>query len=213
LGPNLEGFEQTRDFWSFSASVEKRFSNNWQMMASYVYSQTNGTDDTDFENGRGSSLGPSALWTDPNRRFFADGPLSHDVPHQIKFLGTIILPYEVNFGWYYNGSSGRPYTKEVRFRSGSETSDVELETRTDRFVEPRGSRRLPWVNNVDLRAEKAFTFQRYTISILFDIFNLFNADTVVGIRAREDVRSGTPFGRVTDIKYPRNFRLGFRFDF
>lgn len=213
LGPNLDGFEQTRDFWSFSASVEKRFSNNWQMMASYVYSQTRGTDDTDFENGRGSSLGPSALWTDPNRRFFADGPLSHDVPHQIKFLGTIILPYEVNFGWYYNGSSGRPYTKEVRFRSGSETTDVELETRTTRFVEPRGSRRLPWVNNVDLRAEKAFTFQRYTISVLFDIFNLFNADTVVGIRAREDVRSGTPFGRVTDIKYPRNFRLGFRFDF
>ena len=69
------------------------------------------------------------------------------------------------------------------------------------------------MNNLDLRAEKAFTFQRYTISVLFDIFNLFNADTVVGIRAREDVRSGTPFGRVTDLKYPRNFRLGVRFDF
>ena len=213
LGPNIAGFEQTRDFWALDVSIEKRFSNNWQMQGSYVFSRSTGTDDTDFENGRGSSLGPSRLWTDPNQRFFADGALNHDVPHQIKFLGTVILPYEINFGWYYNGSSGRPYTKEVRFRSGSETTDVELETRVTRFVEPRGSRRLPWVNNVDLRAEKAFTFQRYTVSVLFDIFNLFNADTVRRVRTREDVRSGTPFERVTSIKYPRNFLLGFRFEF
>ena len=83
LGPNIDGFEQTRDFWSIALALEKRFSNNWQMMGSYVYSENTGTDDTDFENGRGSSLGPSDLWTDPKIRFYADGPLNHDVPHQI----------------------------------------------------------------------------------------------------------------------------------
>ena len=219
LGPNVDGFEQTRDFWSLNFSVEKRFSNNWQMIGSYVYSRATGTDDTNFENGRGSSLGPSALWTDPNMRMFADGPLAHDVPHQIKFLGSVVLPYEVLFGWHYQGSSGRSYTKQVVFRQGSETSDVELFRpiggRGSRriFVEPRGSRRLPWVNNVNLRAEKAFTVQRYSFSVLFDLFNLFNADTVINVRTREDVNSGTPFDRVTRIKYPRNFRLGVRFDF
>ena len=215
LGPEIDGFEQTRDFWSLNFTVEKRFSNRWQAQGSYVYSRATGTDDTDFENGRGSSLGPSDLWEDPNTRFFSDGSLNHDVPHQIKFLGSVVLPYEVLFGWFYNGSSGRPYTKEVRFRRGvSETTSVEMNTgRIQRFVEPRGSRRLPWVNNIDLRAEKAFTVDRYTFSVLFDIFNLFNSNTVVRVRDREDPNSSTPFERVLRIKYPRNFRLGIRFDF
>ena len=53
LGPNINGFEQTRDFWSVIVALEKRFSNNWQMMGSYAYSENTGTDDTDFENVRG----------------------------------------------------------------------------------------------------------------------------------------------------------------
>jgi hypothetical protein len=213
LGPNINGFEQTRDFWSVIVALEKRFSNNWQLMASYAYSENTGTDDTDFENGRGSSLGPSALWTDPNIRFFANGPLAHDVPHQIKIVGTYILPFGINFGWDYLGASGYPYTKQVRFRGGSETTDVELSGRKDRWVEPRSSRRYPWRNNINLRAEKSFDIGDIRIGVLADLFNVFNSATITRVRTREDANSSWIFGQTQGIKYPRNFRMGFRIDF
>jgi len=213
LGPNIDGFEQTRDFWSLALALEKRFSNNWQMMGSYVYSKNTGTDDTDFENGRGSSLGPSALWTDPNIRFYAAGPLAHDVPHQIKVVGTYVLPYGVNFGWDYLGASGYPYTKQVRFRDGSETTDVELSGRKDRWVEPRSSRRYAWRNNLNLRAEKSFDVGNVRFGVLADLFNVFNSATVRQVITREDANSSWSFGQTRRIKYPRNFRMGIRIDF
>ena len=215
LGPNLPpDFAQSRKYWALDFNVEKRFSNNWQAIGSYVYSRTTGTDDTRFENGRGSSLGPSDLWSDPNVRFFADGGLAHDVPHQIKFLGSVILPYEINFGWFYLGHSGFPYQRNYIFRQGiSEAGEVELVDDIERFIEPRASRRLPWANNVDLRAEKAFTFGgRYTAAVLFDIFNVFNSNTVRRVETNDEPGE-RPFETIRNLKFPRNFRLGFRLDF
>ena len=214
LDPNLFPaaslpFEQTRDFWSIYFSLDKRFSNNWQMMGSYVYGRSTGTDDTNVEtDGRGSAVGFSDLWSDPNLRFFADGSTTSDVPHQIKIAGSAIFPYEILAGFFYNGRSGQTWTKSVRFRNvpGSRRC-------CSRFVEPRGSNRLPWQNNLDLRAEKAFTIGRTQVSILLDIFNVLNIDTVTRVRDREDARSNFEFGRVLAIKFPRRFRLGFRMDF
>jgi len=97
-------FTQERKYWGITATIEKRFADNWQLMGSYVYSQARGTDDTEFENGRGSSLGPSSLWTNPNQRFFAYGPMSHDVPHQFKVSGSVILPWGINTGAFYRGA-------------------------------------------------------------------------------------------------------------
>ncbi len=206
--PGQDPFEQTRDYWSLDFIVEKRFSNNWQLMASYVYSETTGTDDTDFENGRGSSLGPSDLWSDPNVRFFADGPMFTDTPHQIKIAGSVILPYEVNFGWFINSKSGRSWTKVVQFRDVGPFGSI------SRFTEPRGSNRLDWYNNLDLRAEKAFTFNNdMRIAVLFDIFNLFNDDGVMEVNTEEDEFSDLGPGRPLELRRPRRYRLGFRFDF
>jgi len=83
-----------------------------------------------------------------------------------------------------------------------------------RFTEPRGSNRLDWYNNLDLRAEKAFTFgSDMRIAVLFDIFNLFNDDGVVGVNTEEDEFSDLGPGRPVDLRRPRRYRLGFRFDF
>ena len=155
------------------------------------------------------------MWSDPNIRFFADGHMPHDIPHQIKFLGSYILPYEINFGWFYVGHSGMPYTRTGVFRRGiSETSDTALvRSETTRFIEERSSRRLDWVNNVDVRAEKAFTIGRFTVAALIDVFNLFNANTVTQVEVRDDPRPGArAFETATRIKFPRNYRIGFRLD-
>ena len=117
------------------------------------------------------------------------------------------LPYEIFAGFFYNGKSGRPYQKEVRFRSDK------LRAPVDRFVEARGARRNPWQNYFDLRVEKAFTVGRFSLSGLVDVFNLLNTDVVTEVRQLEDERSNLPFGRVMRIAFPRNVRLGIRMNF
>jgi len=151
LMPGNAIWEQTREYWALDLSLEKRFADNWQLMGSYVYSESYGTDDTEFSEGegRGSSLGFSSQWTDPNVRFGGAGPTSHDRPHQIKVSGSAIFPYEILAGFFYRGVSGAPWEKSIRFRS----DDFESDDRLDRMVEPRGSRRLDWTNTFVLRAE------------------------------------------------------------
>ena len=151
LLPPTEGdpFAQSRKYWAIEVSMEKRFSNRWQLLGSYVYSQARGTDDTDFSEGegRGSSLGFSSLWTDPNTRFGGYGPMSHDVPHQIKLSGSVVLPYEILFGAFYNGLSGRAYTKTVSFRG-----DFESDNRT----------RATWASGTKVRQSSSCSSQRET---------------------------------------------------
>ncbi len=208
--PGANAWVQTRDYWALDFNIEKRFADNWQLMGSYVYSESSGTDDTEFSEGegRGSSLGFSSQWTDPNVRFGGSGPTSHDRPHQIKITGSAIFPYEILAGFFYRGVSGQAFEKSIRFRG-----DFEGDDRIERMVEPRGSRRMPWTNKLDLRAEKVFDIGSTQLSVLVDIFNLFNANTTTNIRTYEDQRSSVPFGDVRGIMYPRRFRLGFRFEF
>lgn len=208
IGGPWTGFEQSREFWSIGGTLKKRFSDGWQLQGSYVYSQTTGTDDTEFENGRGSSLGPSDLWSDPNQLFFADGKLATHVPHQIKLVGAVNLPWDVNAGFFYNYKTGRSYTRETVF------PDVRANGRSvDIFTEERGTRTLPDLHLFDLRAEKAFTFGKFRAAALMDFFNVFNNGTVTRVRSEEDPRSDLPFERVLDIQRPRIFRLGLRISY
>ena len=43
LGFPFDTFEQSRKYWGVGLTVEKRFSNNWQLTGSYFYSKTEGT--------------------------------------------------------------------------------------------------------------------------------------------------------------------------
>ncbi len=207
-GTPLWPFEQSRKFWGLNFALEKRYSDGWGVSGSYVYSKSEGTDDTDFENGRGSSLGPSSLWTDPNTHLNAFGPLFTDVPHQVKFVGTFLLPWEIQSAFFYNYKTGLSYTREFVF------VDVRSNGRNiEAWTEPRGSYRLPSQNNFNFRFEKIFPIKETDLGVLLDIFNFFNLDTVTRVKTSDDPREDDPFQTVRDIKFPMNFVLGFRWIF
>jgi hypothetical protein len=207
-GTPLWPFEQSRKFWGLNFALEKRYSDGWGVSGSYVYSKSEGTDDTDFENGRGSSLGPSSLWTDPNTHLNAFGPLFTDVPHQVKFVGTFLLPWEIQSAFFYNYKTGLSYTREFVF------VDVRSNGRNiEAWTEPRGSYRLPSQNNFNFRFEKIFPIKETDLGVLLDIFNFFNLDTVTRVKTSDDPREDDPFQTVRDIKFPMNFVLGFRWVF
>jgi hypothetical protein len=207
-GTPLLPFEQSRKFWAVDLSLEKRYMDGWGLAGSYVYSKAEGTDDTDFENGRGSSLGPSDLWTDPNTHLNAFGPLYSDVPHQIKITGTFLLPWDIQSAFFYNYKTGLSYSRNFVFLEVRQNErDVEA------WTEPRGTYRLPAQNNFNFRFEKIFPIKETDLGVLLDIFNFFNLDTVTRVRTTDDPRSENPFQQVRDIKFPMNFVLGFRWIF
>jgi outer membrane receptor protein involved in Fe transport len=78
------------------------------------------------------------------------------------------------------------------------------------FAVPRGSERVPAVNNVDIRLEKAFPISKGDLRVTADIFNLFNAGYVGSV--------GTIFGQGSYLQpltfsSAREVRLGVRYTF
>jgi hypothetical protein len=69
--------------------------------------------------------------------------------------------------------------------------------------------RLDTVSTFDMRV-KMFKFNRTTLGLMLDGFNLFNNATVLG--KQYDARSAT-YNSVLEIMNPRIFRLGVRFFF
>src|SRR5262249_41390003 len=77
-------------------TATKRFTNNWQMIASYVYSSLTGNYEGLFRNDNGQS--------DPNITSLFDlqslldntyGRLPNDRPHQFKFNGSYRTPWKL----------------------------------------------------------------------------------------------------------------------
>ncbi len=85
-------------------------------------------------------------------------------------------------GGVYTGLSGRPYTPYQRYTSGQ--LNCRRAAGRQIFLEPRGTERNDFYNNVDLRAEKAFRVEGHRFGVYADIVNLFNTATVTSRQAR-----------------------------
>ncbi|HET7217550.1 MAG TPA: TonB-dependent receptor [Vicinamibacterales bacterium] len=73
-----------------------------------------------------------------------------------------------------------------------------------------GKSRLPAVHSFDGRISKNFTYRRASINVDMDVFNLFNAATVLG---RDYDLASDGFDQVQEIMNPRIIRFGVRFGF
>lgn len=74
---------------SFELSARKRFSNNWQLISSYVWAKLEGNYDGLFQNSTGQ-LDPNINSAFDYADFLvnADGPLTNDRRHQVKVDGS-----------------------------------------------------------------------------------------------------------------------------
>jgi len=78
------------------------------------------------------------------------------------------------------------------------------------MAEPMGSRRLETVNNLDLRLEKSFRFKSYRLSLMLDMFNVFNQGRATGV---QELANSEDFSKALYVNSPRMFRAGARFWF
>jgi hypothetical protein len=101
---------------------------------------------------------------------------------------------------------------EPFFRSNVATGDP-LGRKTVLLVPNVDDFRLPAVTSLDARFEKRFRFGSAQVALDFDVFNVFNAGTVLGRQYDARLTGPTGFGQVLEIMNPRIARLGVRFVF
>jgi hypothetical protein len=200
-----------------SIVAQKRWSNNWQLLASWDIGRARGT----FDNGGASDAG--TLLDDPNTDLNREGLTVWDRTHLVRVTGNYFWgdPLNVNIGAFLRLQTGEPLIRRAIFPAWDlDTGGPELELTqgyTRIRVEERGNHlnkysieRLGTVAVVDLRAEKEFPLSRYGVaSFFFDVFNLFNTNTETAI----EVDSSSTYNNIFWMVSPRVFRLGFGWEF
>ncbi len=202
-----------RKYWGLEFLFNKRFSDKWQLLASYVYSQATGT----IDNSTYEDLGWGRATYDPNFWINANGHMTSDPTHMIKLQGTYVLPHGINLNAYFHAITGDAWAQ--RYRTGSKDFD---QGRITFNTEPAGSHHYPMATSLDLRVEKTFMFaSNYQVGLIFDMFNVFNTDTITswGTRIGYDWYNDPTYAPSTqghdlsDLILPRRTRVGIRLTF
>ncbi len=219
-GPYKPPGEAYRKYRGVEFLFNKRFSNKWQLMLSYVYSKTTGT----IDNGWGDDIGWNARngqeSSDPNFWINADGHATYDPTHMLKVQGTYILPFDIAFNVHFRAVTGTAWAQRFRTSTRYAPGKYFGQGRITFYTEPRGSRHYDMQKILDFRLEKIFTLAaKYRLGLMFDVFNLFNADTITswGTRIGYDWNEGeypsTDGHELYGIVNPRQIRLGIRLMF
>ena len=206
-----------RSYRGLEFLFNKRFSDKWQLILSYVYSQSKGTIDNEQQGDVGWQKWAenSAITGDPNFWINADGRNTYDPTHMLKIQGTYVLPLDISFSASFRAVTGRAWAQRFRTRSLNQG-------RVTFYTEPRGSQHYDMQKVLDLRVEKVFTLAgKYRLGLLIDVFNVLNANTVDdwGTRIGYDWLTDPNYAPSTQghdlysIIYPRQARIGIRLIF
>jgi hypothetical protein len=203
---NNWGFEDDIDFKGVSFVVSKRWSDNWQLLASYDYGKG-------YNEEEGTS--PRALFNGRRAELFGSRP------HNIKITGNYLFaePIGVNLGVFVRAQSGEPVQADFSYDAslleppfGPFPDQDNANTTIDARGEGNNGRptREDFVTIVDFRAEKQVTIGQYgVVHFYFDVFNMFNANTITEF----EWTLGRFYQEIQDILPPRVIRVGGAWDF
>ncbi len=179
-------------------SAYKRFSQSWQLLASYTVSRG-------VQNQIADLFGTGVPSADPNALVNGSGPTFWDRTHIFKTSASYLLPWwDISVSGNVRAQTGQPFSRQILVR-GLPQGNVIVN------AEPRGSRRYPAVTTVDLRASKVFSLagNRRRLEVMVDVYNLTNANTAVSMVEL----SGPRFEFPLQVLAPRIARVGAKFVF
>jgi hypothetical protein len=117
---------------------------------------------------------------------------------QAKLTASYMAPYRIQLSGFWQALSGAPGQRTYVYRNVPNLSTVTIR------MEEFGAQSLPDLHSVNFRVGKRFSLGRYRIDTAADLFNVFNANTEVGL----NYASGPTYGAITGILPPRVLRLG-----
>jgi hypothetical protein len=213
-----------RTFKGVQLDANKRFSHNWQALASYVYSKLDGNYDGLYAPFTNVGADPNISAAYDYYDFFTNGrdlskitdkgPLSNDRRHQLKLSGIYLSPWKLSVGLSAYYRSGTPVTAY---------GFSDIYGRYEFFLTQRGALgRTPSDYDADMHLGYPLQVGPGTINFLLDVFNLFNTQRPILLDerwdfAQADNASPTPtnpnFKKPVLRTPPRSLRLGLRLSF
>jgi hypothetical protein len=193
-----------QNYRGFEVIATKRLSNRWQLLGSYAVSRaiqeqvTVSGDDI---------FGFRAIAVDPNNGVNARGPIFWDRTHVLKLSGSYLMPYDILASANLLTQSGPVFTRTLSTVLDPGVTDQLVTV----YAEPRDeSDRLDTLTTVDVRGSKIFRLGgTKSIEALVEVYNLFNANTVLSA----NTLTGPAFGVPLTVLSPRIIRFGGRFSF
>jgi hypothetical protein len=176
-----------RQYKGVEIHTEKRFSNNYQFFGSYVWSQLKGNYDGTFQNSTGQ-LDPNINSAYDYADFAVNdnGLLSSDRTHQVKFYGSYTfstgMTKGLDLGVSARWESGVPLTAQGYEFAGYANYEYYL---TTRGALGRG----PSDYEADLHAGFPIAFGGSRLTLIADVFNLFNRQSALTLDNRMDIPS------------------------
>jgi len=238
--PAIGCFGRARRYYrAIELSATKRFTNNYQFIASYVYSSLIGNYEGLFRNDNGQS--------DPNITSLFDlvsllkntyGRLPNDRPHQFKLDGSYRTPWKLLIGASFRAQSGIPFNQLIPHPVygnnegfGLPRGTAIVPTVSSSVVDPNfpnvvnsiGGTRTPFTTNLDMNAYYPIQLgENKQLRLQLDWFNVFNTQRAIRLDETYQLNSGitgvAPFlnptyGAGTIFQFPSSLRLGVKFQF
>ena len=206
--------------------VNRRFANNWQLLANWRIASLRGNYEGHLRNDNGQTdPGISSLFDFVAGDFnllgdqFATGPLNSDRRHVINIYGSYAFSKTgffadrvngLNLGLGIHAESGLPISEFLAHPSYQNAGEI-----------PVGGRgklgRTPWDTRIDLHADYPWNFtERFRLKFVADFFNITNSRKVRQFQEFRELSLGVDN---VDFLQPRNFyapfnmRLGMRLEF
>lgn len=223
-GNVLGTVDAKRNYKALMLVLSKGYSHRWRGQVSYVLSRTRGT----ISNGSEATFGPSRFYETPTLSLVnSNGRATNDRPRELKaMLGVQVPVVEVALNAYFRSISGATYAAFQQLSSSQTSFSSYYGSTAGRrpFLEPRGARRLPTQNLLDLRLEKIFNVgaRKDRIAVYADITNVFNKSIVTSVLTRVPSTSVTTGpGQTAPVAFeapggviaPRQTILGARWSF
>jgi len=226
-----------RFYRAIEFTATKRFTNNYQFIASYVFSSLIGNYEGLFRNDNGQS--------DPNITSLFDlqsllantyGRLPNDRPHQFKFNGSYRTPWKLLLSGNFYIQSGVPFNQLIPhpiygnnegFAVQRGTAIIPTVSASDpgfpNFVNSVGTNRSPTTMNLDLGAYYPIKLgEKRELRLSGDWFNVFNSQRAITLDQTFTINSGVSgvapvanpfFGSAQLVQAPSAFRFGAKFTF
>jgi hypothetical protein len=219
-----------RYYRALEFTATKRFSSNYQFIASYVFSSLIGNYEGLFRNDNGQAdPNITSLFDLPSLLANTFGRLPNDRPHQFKFDGSWQSPWKFLVSGGFRTQSGTPFNAlgAHPIYGNNEGFVVQRGTAVAPANAPggikQGSNRSPTTYQVDLGGYLPIRFgEERQLRFTVDLFNVFNNQRAIvqdqtfvlgsGLAGVPDTPN--PFwGNGTTFQYPRTLRLGVKFQF
>ena len=215
--------------------VTKRFSNNWQALASYLWSKIDGNYDGEFAPFTNAGPDPNISAAYDYYDFFTDGqhrdditnrgPLSNDRRSQFKVSGVYVTPFQLSLGMTAYYRTGTPVT---RYGFSDAYGRYEF------FLTRRGGDgRTPDTYEADLHFGYPLRLGPVTVNLIADVFNVLNAQRPILLDQRynfqefanadyicgsdpsnvDEGKCNERYGQAFLRQAPRSLRLGARISF